>query len=99
MDFKLIWTDSAIDELSAIVRYISFQSGPEVARKSDVRYMKSPDPEAISRSWINPSREGLASLAKACVHSWKIAYKLDQDAKVAYVARVWHASRGEIEIK
>ena len=100
MDFKLIWTDSAIDDLSAIVRYVSSQSGPEVARRIgfeiyDRAQILKRFPEAGS---ILPEKDS-TRWRKLVVHSWKIAYKLDQDARVAYVARVWHASRDEIEIK
>lgn len=31
MDFKLIWTESALEDLGAIVRFISVRDGPEIA--------------------------------------------------------------------
>jgi plasmid stabilization system protein ParE len=100
VDFKLIWTDSAIYDLGAIVRYISSQSGPEVARKIgfeiyDTAQILKRFPEAGS---ILPEQDS-ARWRKLIVRSWKIAYKLDHDAKVAFIARVWHASRDEIEIE
>lgn len=33
MDFKLIWAESTIEDLEAIVRYISVRDGPAVARQ------------------------------------------------------------------
>ena len=66
MDFKLIWTDSAIENLVPSSDTSPSRAAQKLRAGSDLRYMKSPDPEAISRSWINRSREGLASLAKAC---------------------------------
>lgn len=100
MDFKLIWTESAIDDLGAIVRNISSQSGPEVARKIgfeiyDTAQILKQFPEAGS---ILPEKDS-ASWRKLVVRSWENCDKLDHDAKVAFGARVWHASRDEIEIK
>lgn len=74
MDFKLIWTESAIDDLGAIVRNISSQSGPEVARKigfeiDDTAQILKRFPEAGS---ILPEKDS-ASWRKLVVRSWKIA--------------------------
>jgi plasmid stabilization system protein ParE len=100
VDFKLIWTDSAIDDLGAIVRYVSSTNGPDVARSIgfeiyDRAQILKRFPEAGS---VLPEKDS-PYWRKLVVRSWKIAYKVDYDAKVTYVARVWHASRDEIELK
>ena len=33
MDFKLVWTASATDDLGAIVRYVSSESSAEIGKK------------------------------------------------------------------
>jgi len=100
MDYKLIWTESAIEDLGAIVRYLSSQNGPDVAQKTgfgiyDRAQILIRFPEAGS---ILPEKND-PCWRKLIFLSWKIAYRIQFDAKIVYVARVWHASRDEIEIK
>ena len=100
MDFKLIWTESAVEDLGAVVRYVSSQHGPATARKIgfgiyDRVQILTRFPEAGS----NLPEKDDTSWRKLIYKTWKIAYKVDFDAKLIYLARVWHASRNEIEIK
>jgi len=99
VDYKLIWTESAIEDLGAIVRYISSQNSSAVARRTgfgiyDRAQILTRFPETGS---ILPEK-GDPSWRKLIFLSWKIAYQIDFDAKIVYVARVWHASRDEMEI-
>ena len=99
MDFKLIWSESAIDDLGGIVRYLSVQNGPEVARRIgfgiyDRAQVLTRHPEAGS---ILPEKQD-ARWRKLIFKSWKIAYRVDSDSKAVHVVRVWHAAQGDIEV-
>jgi plasmid stabilization system protein ParE len=100
VDFKLIWTESAITDLGGIVRYISGQGGPEVARSIgfgiyDRAQILIHHPEAGS---ILPEKQD-TRWRKLVFTSWKIAYRIDPSAKAVYVVRIWHAAQDEIEIE
>ena len=100
MDFKLIWTESAIADLGGIVRYISGQGGPEVARAVafgiyDRAQILIHHPEAGS---ILPEKQD-ARWRKLIFKSWKIAYRIDPSARTVHVVRIWHAAKNEIEIE
>ena len=36
---------------------------------------------------------------KLVFRSWKIAYRIDREAKAIYLVRVWHAAQDEIDIE
>ena len=100
MDFKLIWTESAVEDLGAIVRFIAVRDGPDIAREIgfgiyDRAQILSQHPEAGPRL---PERRD-PRWRKLIFKSWKIAYRIDFDAKLVYVVRVWHAGRQDIEVE
>jgi plasmid stabilization system protein ParE len=100
VDFKLIWTESAIADLGGIVRYISGQGGAEVARAIgfgiyDRAQILVRHPEAGS---ILPEKQD-ARWRKLLFKSWKIAYRIDSGMKTVHVVRIWHAAQNEMEIE
>ncbi len=36
---------------------------------------------------------------KLIFKSWKIAYRIDREARAEYVVRAWHAARNEVDIQ
>ena len=100
MDFKLIWSDSSIHDLGAIVRFIALRDGPVVARRIgfgiyDRAQVLTRHPEAGS---VLPEKRD-ARWRKLIFKSWKIAYRIDREARAVYVVRIWHAAQNEIEIQ
>lgn len=100
MDLKLIWSESAINDLSAIVRYISLKAGSQVAREVgraiyDRAQILTRHPEAGA---ILPEKNN-PRWRKLVYKAWKIAYRIDPEAKAVYIVRVWHAAQEEIEFQ
>ena len=98
MDFKLIWSESSIEDLGAIVRFIAVRDGADTARQIgfgiyDRAQILARHPEA--GSVLSEKRD--AGWRKLIFKSWKIAYRIDREARAVYVVRVWHASRNEID--
>jgi plasmid stabilization system protein ParE len=100
VDFNLIWTESSIEDLGAIVRFISVRDGPDIARQigfgiyERAQILQS-HPEAGPPLAERQDPRWRSLIFK----SWKIAYRIDFDAKIVYVVRVWHAARQEIELE
>ncbi len=99
MDFKIVWTESASDDLGAIVRYVTSESSPAIGREVgfaiyDRAQILANFPESGS---ILPEKEDFR-WRKLIYKSWKIAYRVDFDVHIVYVARIWHASRNEVDI-
>jgi plasmid stabilization system protein ParE len=100
VDFKLIWSESSIEDLGAIVRLIALRDGPQIAKQIglgiyDRAQVLTRHPEAGSVL----SEKQDSRWRKLIFKSWKIAYRIDREAKVVYVVRVWHAARNEIDIQ
>ena len=100
MDFKLIWSESSIVDLGAIVRFIALRDGSEVARQIgfgiyDRAQVLTRHPEAGS---VLSEKED-PRWRKLIFKSWKIAYRIDRESRVVYVVRVWHAARNEIDMQ
>jgi plasmid stabilization system protein ParE len=100
VDFKLIWSESSIEDLGAIVRFIALRNGSDMARQIgfgiyDRAQVLTRHPEA--GSLLEEKQD--ARWRKLIFKSWKIAYRIDREARVVYVVRVWHAARNEIDIQ
>ena len=100
MDFKLIWSESSIDDLGAIVRFIAQRDGSDTARQIGFGIYdraqilaRHPEVGAVLAEKQDPKWRRLI------FKSWKIAYLIDREARAAYVIRVWHASRNEIDMQ
>ena len=99
MDFKLIWTESAADDLGAIVRYISTESSAEIGRKIGFGiYDRVQILETFPESGSTLPEKNDFRWRKLIYRSWKIAYRIDFDFHIVYIARIWHASQDEIEL-
>lgn len=100
MGFKLIWSESAIEDLGGIVRFLALRDGSHMARHIgfgiyDRAQVLTHHPEAGS---VLPEKQD-DRWRKLIFKSWKIAYRIDREARVVYVIRIWHASRNEIDIQ
>ena len=100
MDFKLIWSESSIEDLGAIVRFIALRDGSDVARQIgfgiyDRAQVLSRHPEAGS---VLAEKQD-DRWRKLIFKSWKIAYRIDRDTRVVYVVRIWHAAQNEIDVQ
>lgn len=98
MDFKLIWTEKASDDLEAIVRYIC-RDDPETARRIgfgiyDRVQILIANPEAGSRL---PEKNDPV-WRKLIFKSWKIVYRINRQDQTIEIARIWHAAQGEVEL-
>jgi len=100
VDFKLIWSESSIEDLGAIVRFIALRDGSDVARQIgfgiyDRAQVLSRHPEAGS---VLAEKQD-DRWRKLIFKSWKIAYRIDRDTRVVSVVRIWHAAQNEIDVQ
>ena len=100
MALKLIWSESALEDLGGIVRFMALRDGAQTARQIgfgiyDRTQVLTRHPEAGS---ILAEKQD-PRWRKLIFKSWKIAYRIDREAGAVYVVRVWHAGRNEIDIQ
>src|SRR5690349_2442730 len=95
MDFKVIWTESAISDLKDICGYIS-RDNPSASEKvgrgilSHVRILES-------FPLIGPAypRRSSGAIREIVYGNYRIFYEVMQKTKSVHVLRVWHGARNE----
>lgn len=97
MAYKVIWTESASDDLGAIVRYIARHNTDAAQAMGQGIYDRVQilveNPEAGSRM-----RELSDLMWRQIVfRSYRIVYRINQ-ARTVEIVRIWHGARGEVEI-
>jgi plasmid stabilization system protein ParE len=94
---KVILSPRAIQDLSQIVRYISFHN-PHAAEQLGYALIDS----ALSLADL-PERGRFVPefgdrVTRVVYRSYRIIYRADLERKTVWVSRFWHAARGEPEI-
>ena len=94
MAHRIIWTETAANDLRAIVRYISLDN-PEAARRIAQKVLARIDAAAAlpHAGRMVPERED-PTVREVLLNPYRIIYSLDDSREAIYVARIWHAARG-----
>ena len=98
MDYKIIFSEPAIDDLESIVRFIA-QDNQESAAKfggkliESVRYLA----EFPRFGRVVPEQND-ENIREIIFKPYRIFYRVKDEMKVVEVIRFWHAARGEPEI-
>ena len=94
MDFKVIWTDSAISDLKGICEYIS-RDNPTASEKTG-RGILSHVKILETFPFIGPAypRGSSGSIREIVYGNYRIFYEITQKTNVVHVLRVWHGARG-----
>lgn len=91
MDFKLSWTERAIDDLAEIVRhYLEDEKSPEAARKVGFAIIERVE---ILQSFpdIGPRYPRSTGIHREVLcHDYRIFYRVDREARIVHIARIWH---------
>ena len=99
MDFRVIWTESAIEDLKEICTYISRDN--QVAAEKTGRGILSHVKILETFPLIGPAYpRGSSGTIREIVHgNYRIFYEVTETAKVVHVLRVWHGARREPNLK
>lgn len=99
MDYGLVWTAPAGDDLEAIIRYIA-QDNPSAAARIRVEFLETGDQlgqmplmgSVYKRDPSGRTREVL------CRH-YRIFYRVDETAKRVEILTIWYGARREPKLK
>jgi len=99
MAFKIIWSQTAVEDLKGIVQYIALDD-PDAAAKLADRIMQRI--EAASKLPFSnravPERDE-ESIREAILKPYRLIYQVDADRCVIHILRIWHAARGIPDIE
>tara|TARA_Y100001934_G_scaffold22082_1_gene24878 strand:- start:669 stop:971 length:303 start_codon:yes stop_codon:yes gene_type:complete len=99
MDYKIVWTNTALADLHDLVRYIEADNqlaanrmGELIIRKVDI-LVSSP---RVGRM-VPEYRDDL--LRELIVSPYRLVYELNDLKHTASVLRIWHGARGELDMQ
>jgi toxin ParE1/3/4 len=95
MDFKIIWTDTAIADLKEIVYYISRDnpSASEKVGRDILEHVKILEMfPSIGPAY--PRRSG-GAIREIVYGNYRIFYDAANQPRTVHVLRIWHGARGE----
>lgn len=98
MAFKIIWSDTAGEDLKAIVFYIG-RDNPAAAARLAARILSRIEVAAqFPRSIRVVPEKDSSNIREALLNPYRIVFAVDERRDVLHVLRIWHASRGIPEI-
>jgi toxin ParE1/3/4 len=97
MAFRIVWTETAAQDLKQIVKYIS-QDDPEAARRLVSSLLATTDAcaEQPFSTRMVPERNS-PEIRERIIPPFRIIFAVSGEQEVMHVVRIWHAARGEPE--
>ena len=98
MDFKVVWTDSAIEDLKSIAFYISKDNRSAAAATGFGILDHAKLLETFP--FIGPTypRGSKGSIREIVYGNYRIFYEVIEKSQFVNILRVWHGARGTPEI-
>ena len=98
MDFKVIWSDSAIADLKQIHEYISLEN--DVAAEKVGRGILDHVKILETFPTIGPAypRRSSGIIREIVFRHYRIFYEVSDKPKSVNILRVWHGARGEPDL-
>ena len=98
MAFRVIWTESAANDLRQIVHFIA-RDKPDAAGKLAGRILQQVEEAAtLPRANRVVPEKGDPSVREAILKPYRIIYLIEDHRETVHVLRIWHAARGMPEI-
>ncbi len=98
MDYKVVLSPRAIDDLRDIVLYVA-PDRPEAARRLGLALIeKTKVLGAFPRSGRVVAEFGDPLIRELILKPYRIVYRIDDKSKVIGVARYWHGTRDELDL-
>ena len=99
MDFKVIWTDSAIADLEEICEYISSDNCAAARRigRGILDHVKILE----AFPFIGPAypRQSGGAIREIVFRKYRIFYEVSDRSKLVHVLRVWHGARNDPDLQ
>jgi toxin ParE1/3/4 len=95
---KVIWSDEAVADLAAIVRYIAADR-PAAAEKFGLAIFAATRQLAdFPQAGRVVPEERNAAVREVIVEPYRVIYEVNADGQTVDILRVWHAARGRPEV-
>ena len=98
MDYQVILSPKAIEDLEAIVRYVAAES-PQAARKIGQQLIEKT--KELSQYPLRGQRVPEfddENIRQLIIRPYRIVYRVEKNIKRVSVARFWHASQENLQL-
>lgn len=99
MAFKIIWSQTAVEDLKGIVQYIALDDPDAAANLAEriIQRIESASELPFSNRAVPEKAE--ESIREAILKPYRLIYQVDSDRSVIHILRIWHAARGIPDIE
>jgi len=99
MAFKIIWSQTAVEDLKGIVQYIALDDPNAAANLAEriIQRIESASKLPFSNRAVPEKAE--ESIREAILKPYRLIYQVDSDRSVIHILRIWHAARGIPDIE
>jgi toxin ParE1/3/4 len=99
MAFKIIWSQTAVEDLKGIVQYIALDDSNAAANLAEriIQRIESASKLPFSNRAVPEKAE--ESIREAILKPYRLIYQVDSDRSVIHILRIWHAARGIPDIE
>ena len=98
MAFRIIWTNSAQEDLKANVQYIK-SDNPKAAESFGFRLIKEAESVAeFPRTGRMVPEENDPLVREVICNPYRIVYKIQEQDQIIYIVRIWHSARGKPQL-
>jgi len=99
MAFKIVWSQTAVDDLRGIVQYIALDDPTAGANLADRIIQRIETASELPFSNRTVPERAEVSIREAILKPYQIIYHVDAEREVIHVLRIWHAARGIPDIE
>ena len=98
MDHEIVWSEPALADLEAIVRYLArrSQNAAESVRTAILRHVETLARFPSIGPVYSPDRSGRTR--EIVCKSYRIFYRVNETARRVEILTIWHAARGEPQL-
>lgn len=94
MAFQIIWSQTAVEDLREIVRYIALDDPDAAASLADCIVSRIESASELPFSHRAVPEKADPSIREVILRPYRIIYWVDDRRGAIHILRVWHAARG-----
>jgi addiction module RelE/StbE family toxin len=98
MAFRIVWSEAALADLRDLVRYIARDDRKVARRFGDLIVTKVQSLENFPRIGRIVPEYREDCLREIIIAPYRIVYEIDDDMVTLAILRIWHGSRGDLEL-
>ncbi len=98
MAFRIIWTETAAEDLRGIVEFIAFDNSDAARRLADAMLARIENLSQFPMAGRIVPEKADPTIREVILSPYRIIYQVEQEHEAVHVTRIWHTARGIPEL-